>query len=147
MPRAATRSPSSAGSGRDSSPNCAARAGSTSWCTRRPASSGSAASVSSTSHASIRARVPTGCDIASSVGIQRNGVWIQLPDGWKVTKDGKGAMVGAVGLTESAKGDLKEKLSQLGTNLIIAQAGGTFGSQNPTFPADAVHRVQALSSV
>jgi len=60
---------------------------------------------------------------------------------------GVAAMVGAVGLTESAKGDLKEKLSQLGTNLIIAQAGGTFGSQNPTFPADAVHRVQALSSV
>jgi putative ABC transport system permease protein len=51
---------------------------------------------------------------------------------------GVAAMVGAVGLTESAKGDLKEKLSQLGTNLFIAQAGGTFGSQNPTFPADAV---------
>jgi putative ABC transport system permease protein len=60
---------------------------------------------------------------------------------------GVAAMVGAVGLTESAKGDLKQKLSQLGTNLIIAQAGGTFGSQNPTFPADAVHRVKALSSV
>jgi putative ABC transport system permease protein len=60
---------------------------------------------------------------------------------------GVAAMVGAVGLTESAKGDLKEKLSQLGTNLIIANAGGTFGSQNPTFPEDAVHRAEALSSV
>jgi putative ABC transport system permease protein len=60
---------------------------------------------------------------------------------------GVAAMVGAVGLTESAKGDLKEKLSQLGTNLIIAQAGGTFGSQNPTFPSDAVHRVDAISTV
>ena len=40
---------------------------------------------------------------------------------------GVAAMVGAVGLTESAKGDLKQKLSELGTNLIIAKAGGTFG--------------------
>jgi ABC-type antimicrobial peptide transport system permease subunit len=40
---------------------------------------------------------------------------------------GVAAMVGAVGLTESAKGDLKQKLSELGTNLIIANAGGTFG--------------------
>ena len=55
---------------------------------------------------------------------------------------GVAAMVGAVGLTESAKGDLKEKLGKLGTNLIIAQAGGTFGSQNPTFPEDAVHRAE-----
>ena len=60
---------------------------------------------------------------------------------------GVAAMVGAVGLTESAKGDLKAKLGKLGTNLIIAQAGGTFGSQNPTFPADAVQRAKALSTV
>ena len=60
---------------------------------------------------------------------------------------GVAAMVGAVGLTESAKGDLKAKLGKLGTNLIIAQAGGTFGSQNPTFPDDAVHRAKALSTV
>jgi putative ABC transport system permease protein len=60
---------------------------------------------------------------------------------------GVAAMVGAVGLTESAKGDLKQKLSALGTNLIIANAGGSFGSQNPSFPADAVTRVKAISSV
>jgi putative ABC transport system permease protein len=60
---------------------------------------------------------------------------------------GVAAMVGAVGLTESAKGDLKQKLSILGTNLIIANAGGTFGSQNPSFPADAVTRVKAISTV
>ena len=60
---------------------------------------------------------------------------------------GVAAMVGAVGLTESAKGNLKQELSELGTNLIIAQAGGTFGSQNPTFPGDAVHRVDAVSTV
>ena len=60
---------------------------------------------------------------------------------------GVAAMVGAVGLTESAKGALKQQLAQLGTNLIIAQAGGTFGSQNPTFPADAVQRVGAIPTV
>lgn len=60
---------------------------------------------------------------------------------------GVAAMVGAVGLTESAKGDLKQKLSSLGTNLIIANAGGSFGSQNPSFPSDVVSRVKAISSV
>ncbi|HZQ57580.1 MAG TPA: ABC transporter permease [Acidimicrobiales bacterium] len=60
---------------------------------------------------------------------------------------GVAAMVGAVGLTESAKGDLKAKLSQLGTTLIEANAGGTFGQQNPTFPADAVARVRAIPTV
>jgi len=60
---------------------------------------------------------------------------------------GVAAMVGAVGLTESAKGALKQQLAELGTNLIIAQAGGTFGSQNPTFPADAVQRVYAIPTV
>jgi putative ABC transport system permease protein len=60
---------------------------------------------------------------------------------------GVAAMVGAVGLTESAKGDLKEKLAQLGTTLITAQAGGTFGQQNPTLPDDAVARVNRLDTV
>jgi putative ABC transport system permease protein len=60
---------------------------------------------------------------------------------------GVAAMVGAVGLTESAKGDLKQKLSTLGTNLIIANAGGSFGSQNPTFPSNAVERVKAIPTV
>ncbi len=60
---------------------------------------------------------------------------------------GVASMVGAVGLTESAKGALQVQLAQLGTNLVIAQAGGTFGSQNPTLPADAVHRVDQMSSV
>jgi len=60
---------------------------------------------------------------------------------------GVAAMVGAVGLTESAKGNLKQELAKLGTNLIIAQAGGTFGSQNPTFPSDAVQRVEAIPTI
>src|SRR5439155_11867842 len=60
---------------------------------------------------------------------------------------GVAAMVGAVGLTESAKGDLKAKLAALGTNLIVAKAGGTFGQQDPVFPADAVRRVMAVPTV
>ena len=60
---------------------------------------------------------------------------------------GVAAMVCAVGLTESAKGSLQAQLAKLGTNLIVAQAGGTFGSQNPTFPGNAVQRVEAISSV
>ena len=60
---------------------------------------------------------------------------------------GVAAMVGAVGLTESAKGALQVQLAELGTNLIIVQAGGTFGSQNPTLPGDAVQRAQAVSTV
>jgi len=60
---------------------------------------------------------------------------------------GVAAMVSAVGLTESAKGALQSQLAQLGTNLIIAQAGGTFGTQNPTFPVNAVQRVENVSTV
>lgn len=60
---------------------------------------------------------------------------------------GVAAMVSAVGLTESAKGALQAQLAQLGTNLIIAQAGGTFGSQNPTFTSDAVERAENVSTV
>jgi putative ABC transport system permease protein len=60
---------------------------------------------------------------------------------------GVAAMVGAVGLTESAKGDLKEKLATLGTNLITAEAAGSFGQQNPTLPKDAVTRVHAIPAV
>ena len=60
---------------------------------------------------------------------------------------GVAAMVGAVGLTESAKGDLKATLSKLGTNLIVAKAGGTFGQQDPVFPEDAVDRAEAVPTV
>ncbi len=60
---------------------------------------------------------------------------------------GVSAIVAAVGLTESAKGDLQQTLSRLGTNLIKAEAAGSFGTQNPTFPEDVVIRVEALSTV
>jgi len=60
---------------------------------------------------------------------------------------GVAAMVGAVGLTESAKGDLKQKLATLGTNLITVEAAGSFGQQNPTLPKDVVKRVHAVPTV
>ena len=60
---------------------------------------------------------------------------------------GVAAMVGAVGLTESAKGDLKEKLASLGTNLITVEAAGSFGQQNPTLPTDVVKRAHAVPTV
>ncbi len=60
---------------------------------------------------------------------------------------GVSAIVAAVGLTESAKGDLQATLAELGTNLITAEAAGSFGTQQPTFPEDVVDRVNALETV
>jgi len=60
---------------------------------------------------------------------------------------GVAAMVAAVGLTESAKGNLKAELTKLGTTLIVATAGTSFGQQNPTLPSDAVARADAISTV
>lgn len=60
---------------------------------------------------------------------------------------GVSAIVAAVGLTESAKGDLQADLAELGTNLITAEAAGSFGSQNPTFPEDVIDRVESLRGV
>ena len=60
---------------------------------------------------------------------------------------GVSAIVAAVGLTESAKGDLQRDLAELGTNLITADAAGSFGTQNPTFSEDVRERVLALDGV
>ncbi len=60
---------------------------------------------------------------------------------------GGSAIVAAVGLTESAKGDLQQTLSELGTNLITAGAAGSFGAQDPRFPEDVVERAEALTTV
>jgi putative ABC transport system permease protein len=60
---------------------------------------------------------------------------------------GVAAMVGAVGLTESAKGDLKQKLADLGTNLVIATPGSSFGDSTPTFPEDVIERVAAVPTI
>jgi len=61
---------------------------------------------------------------------------------------GVGAIVAAVGLTESQTGALKARLKELGTTLIEAEAGGGFGAeQDPRFPEDVYDRVLALRTV
>lgn len=60
---------------------------------------------------------------------------------------GVAAIIAAVGLTDSAKGDLKRKVDELGTNLIEASASSSFGAQNPTLPADAVERAFTVRTV
>ena len=48
---------------------------------------------------------------------------------------GAAGIVAAVGLNESAKGDVRQTLERLGTNLIVASADGSFSAgQAPTLP-------------
>ncbi len=60
---------------------------------------------------------------------------------------GVAAIIAAVGLTDSAKGDLKAKVRQLGTNLIEATAASSFGTETPTLPEDAVARAETVRTV
>lgn len=60
---------------------------------------------------------------------------------------GVAAIIAAVGLTDSAKGDLKAKVAELGTNLVEASASSSFGGQNPTLPEDVVERAMTVTSV
>lgn len=60
---------------------------------------------------------------------------------------GVAAIIASVGLTDSAKGDLKAKVAKLGTNLIEASASSSFGGQNPTLPNDAVTRALTVTTV
>ena len=60
---------------------------------------------------------------------------------------GVAAIIAAVGLTDSAKGDLKQKVNELGTNLIEVSASSAFGAENPTLPADALDRSLTVISV
>lgn len=60
---------------------------------------------------------------------------------------GVAAIIAAVGLTDSAKGDLKRKVAELGTNLVEASAASAFGSQNPVLPDDAVARSRTVVTV
>jgi putative ABC transport system permease protein len=60
---------------------------------------------------------------------------------------GVAAIIAAVGLTDSAKGDLKRKVADLGTNLIEASAASSFGGQEPTLPEDAVERARTVVTV
>lgn len=60
---------------------------------------------------------------------------------------GVAAIVAAVGLTDSAKGDLKRKVDQLGTNLIEASAASSFGGQDAKLPKEAVERARTVVTV
>ncbi len=60
---------------------------------------------------------------------------------------GVAAIIAAVGLTDSAKGDLKLKLRELGTDLIVAEASSSFGTDTPKMPADAVPRALTVPTV
>jgi putative ABC transport system permease protein len=60
---------------------------------------------------------------------------------------GVAAIIAAVGLTDSAKGDLKAKVAELGTNLIEASASSSFGGQDPTLPEDVVERALTVTTV
>lgn len=61
---------------------------------------------------------------------------------------GAAGIVAAVGLNESAKGNVRETLERLGTNLIEVNADGTFsGGEAPTLPADATDRARNVSTV
>ena len=60
---------------------------------------------------------------------------------------GVAAIIAAVGLTDSAKGDLKEKVNKLGTNLIEVAASSTFGGGDATLPDDAIARAETVISL
>jgi len=60
---------------------------------------------------------------------------------------GVAAIIAAVGLTDSAKGDLKAKVADLGTNLVEASAASSFGGEDPTLPEDAVERTLTVRTV
>lgn len=60
---------------------------------------------------------------------------------------GVAAIIAAVGLTDSAKGDLKAKVAELGTNLVEVSAASSFGQQTPTLPSDAIERASSVTTV
>ncbi|HJL82825.1 MAG TPA: ABC transporter permease [Acidimicrobiales bacterium] len=62
---------------------------------------------------------------------------------------GVAAIVSAIGINESSKGHLKAVLSDLGTDLIVANAQGSLGGfgSDPRIPEDAAARVTRLPDV
>lgn len=60
---------------------------------------------------------------------------------------GVAAIIAAVGLTDSAKGDLKAKVAELGTNLVEVSASSSFGQDTPTLPGDAIERALTVTTV
>ncbi len=61
---------------------------------------------------------------------------------------GAAGIVAAVGLNESSSQSIRDTLDELGTNLIVVNADGTFsGGQAPTLPEDATDRALNVSTV
>jgi len=60
---------------------------------------------------------------------------------------GVAAIIAAVGLTDSAKGDLKAKVAELGTNLVEISASSSFGQETPLLPEDAIERALTVTTV
>ncbi len=62
---------------------------------------------------------------------------------------GVSAIIAAIGFSESSKGDLKSKLAELGTDLIVVSAQNTIGGVggDPKLPVEAVARVDRLDTV
>lgn len=62
---------------------------------------------------------------------------------------GVASIVAAIGMSESAKGDLKAKLAELGTNLVVVTASDSFGGQGgtPKLPEEAVERAKRVPMV
>lgn len=62
---------------------------------------------------------------------------------------GVAAIVAAIGLTESAKGDVRARLDELGTNLATVQASSSFtpGGGLPRLPEETAERIEAISLI
>ncbi len=60
---------------------------------------------------------------------------------------GVSMIVAAVGFTSSAKGDLQQKLRELGTNLVECGASSAFGTQDPRLPEEVAERVRDVDEV
>ena len=62
---------------------------------------------------------------------------------------GVSAIIAAIGFSESSKGNLKSKLAELGTDLIVVTAQNSIGGvgDDPKLPLEAVERVDRLDTV
>lgn len=60
---------------------------------------------------------------------------------------GIAAMVGVLGLSESSRADLSQKIEALGTNLLTVSPSTGFGAGDGVLPAEAVPKVQRIGPV
>ncbi len=60
---------------------------------------------------------------------------------------GIAAMVGVLGLSESSRADLSNKIEALGTNLLTVSPGGGFGGGDGVLPEEAVAKIRRIGPV